>query len=329
MNATGLACGKHRRVATMLEVLDALTYAQRLISAPRPNAGNILAFHDHRVGGICTDPRLLLVPLDDHLCHRGDGVFESIAYRCRRMFQLDAHLERMKNSAMGLNLSPPCSLEELRAIILAVATAGGEDDGAMRILIGRGPGGFGISPTECPRASLYVAALRSRVPDEDWYNKGLTAFRSSIPAKQEYLARIKNANYLPNVLMAEEARKRGMDVALSFDDEGCLAEAAIANIAIVDKDGVLCCPEFTNSLPGTTVLTAMRVATETMPTAFRKITEAEIFTAREMLLFSSTPLCVGITHYEGRSIGTGVTGPVAHSLRGQLLERLLAEGAPF
>lgn len=312
-----------------MEILDSLSYAQRLLTAPRPHADNILAFHDARVGGICTDARLLLAPLDDHLCHRGDGVFESIAYRSRRMFQLDAHLERMRNSAAGLQLTPPCDWESVREAILAVAAAGGMDEGAMRVLIGRGPGGFGISPTECPAASLYVVALRAHTPPTAWYQRGMTAFRSAVPAKQEYLARIKNANYLPNVLMAEEARARGMDVALSFDAAGCLAEAAIANIAIVDKDGVLCCPEFTNSLPGTTVLAAMRTAQDTMPTAFRKIREEELYTAREILLFSSTPLCVGITHYEGKPVGDGATGPVAHMLRERLLELLLAEGTPF
>lgn len=312
-----------------MELLDASSYIRRLLEAPRPHAENILAFHEHRVGGICKDPRLLLVPLDDHLCHRGDGVFESIAYRQRRMFQLDAHLERMRQSANGLDLQPPCPWERVRGAILAVATAGGEPDGAMRILMGRGPGGFGISPAECPEASLYVVALRSPMPSDTWYRKGITAFRSAIPAKQEYLARIKNANYLPNVLMAEEARHRGMDVALSFDATGCLAEAATANIALVDAEGVLCCPEFTHALPGTTVLAAMEVAAESMPTAFRALAEEEIFTAREMFLFSSTPLCVGITHYEGRPIGDGATGPVAHMLRRRLMERLLAEGTPF
>ena len=102
-----------------MEILDAHAYAQRMLDAPRPNAASILAFYEHRVGAVCKDPRLLLVPLDDHLCHRGDGVFESIAYRNGRLFQLDAHVERLRNSAAGLNLAPPCAWEEARAAIIA------------------------------------------------------------------------------------------------------------------------------------------------------------------------------------------------------------------
>lgn len=312
-----------------MNILNSQAYAARLLDAPRPNASTILAFHDYRVGGICTDPRLLLVPLDDHLCHRGDGVFESIAYRKRRLFHLDAHLERLRQSAEGIALTPPCAWAQIRDAIIAVAAAGGEDDGVLRILLGRGPGGFGIAPAECPTSSLYVVALRSPVPSQAWYQKGLTAFRSAVPAKQEYLARIKNANYLPNVLMAAEAHARNMDVAISFDADGCLAEAAIANIAIVDAGGTLCCPQFTQSLPGTTVIAALDVAAKHMPTAYRRIREEELFTAQEIVLFSSSPLCVGITHYEGQPIGRGVTGPVAHTLCAALFEHLCAEGTPF
>lgn len=313
-----------------MEILDSSAYLERLLAAPRPGAAGLRAFYDHRIGAVTTDPRFVLAPLDDHLCHRGDGVFETIAYRQRRMFQLDAHLERMRNSAAGLKITPPCPWDELRDIVLTVARAGGEDDGGMRLLIGRGPGGFGISPRECPTASLYVVAIRSAPPSEAWYDKGLTAFRSAIPAKQEYLARIKNTNYLPNVLMSEEAHERHMDVALTFDASGCLAEAAVANVGIVDRDGALVCPEFTHSLPGTTVLAAMEVAkAEGMRTAFRGIRAEELPTAREMLFFSSSPLCVGITHYEGVPIGDGKPGAIARMLRRKLLERLLAEGTPF
>lgn len=304
-------------------------YLEKLLSVPRPGADKVLAFYEHRVGAICTDPRLLLAPLDDHLCHRGDGVFESIAYRHRCILQLEAHVDRMQNSASGLHISPPCSWEQIKETVVAVAKAGGDDVGDIRVLVGRGPGGFGISPTECPEASLYIVALKASIPNAAWYEKGLTSFKSDIPAKQEYLARIKNTNYLPNVLMAEEARAKNMDVALSFDAQGCLAEAAVANVAIVDANNTFCCPPFTNTLPGTTLLAALEAAAEDMPTQQRAISEDELINAKELLLFSSAPLCVGITHYEGRPIGTGVPGPVARKLLASLEKNLLSQGTVF
>ncbi len=312
-----------------MQILDFEAYLAQMLSVPRPGSEKILAFYEHRVGGICKDARLLLAPLDDHLCHRGDGVFESISYRKGRMFQLDAHMERMQNSSRGLGIEPPCSWQEIRAIILAVAAAGGCEDGAIRILIGRGPGGFGISPTECPMASLYVVAIKSATPKDDWYKKGLRACRSSVPAKQAYLAKIKNANYLPNVLMAEEARLRGVDVAFSFTEKGYLAEAAVANVGIVTQKGLLACPPFEHALPGTTLLAALECAKGFMPTEFQDISEEDIWAAKEVLLFGSSPLCVGVSHYEGRAIGNGGTGSVAAHLRQSLLQKLWDEGDAF
>ena len=312
-----------------MDVLDANDYLERLLAAPRPGAEHILAFLDYRVGAICKDPKLLLIPLDDHLCHRGDGVFETVAYRSRRVLLLDAHLERLRNSANAVHLAPPCPWEELRALILDVARAGGADQGSLRILLGRGPGGFGISPAECPVSSLYIIALHARDLPETVYIKGFSACRTSMPARQSYLARIKTTNYLPNVLMTEEARRRGFDVPLSFDDQGNLAESAIANVALVDARGTLVAPEFTHSLPGTTVLKALELLKPHMPVNIRPVMEKEIYAAREFLLFSTSPGCVPITSYEGYPINDGQPGPTAKFLRQSLHETLLQEGIPL
>lgn len=126
---------------------------------PGPGSEKYLAFYDHRVGHITTDPRLLLVPLDDHLCHRGDGLFESICFRERKIFALDEHLARMRDGAKALSLTPPCSWEELRERIVDVARASSREHGDLRVFLGRGPGGFGISPAQCPQAGLYIVAL--------------------------------------------------------------------------------------------------------------------------------------------------------------------------
>ncbi len=325
----------------MKDILFYQNYLERMLEAPRPGVENVLAFYDHRIGCICKDARLLLVPLDDHLCHRGDGIFESISYRFGHVFSLDAHLDRMRNSAAGLKIAPPCSWEELRSIVLDVARAGCEEHGSLRILMGRGPGGFGISPAECPVASLYVVALRSALLPSTYYIEGVRACKSTIPAKQSYLAQIKNANYLPNVLMADEAMQRKVDVAFSFTDTGYLAEATVANVGIVTQDNMLVCPHFDHALPGTTILTALHIVENLLKADTKdapekilhlqgckldNIREENILAAKEVLLFGSSPLCVGVTHFEGHAIGDGHPGLVAHMLHRLLMKHLLADG---
>ncbi|MDR0466823.1 MAG: aminotransferase class IV [Deltaproteobacteria bacterium] len=312
-----------------MDVLDANDYLERLLVAPRPGMENVLAFLDYRVGAVCKNPKFLLIPLDDHLCHRGDGVFETVAYRSGRALLFDAHLERLRDSASALRLAPPCPWEEVRALTLEVARAGGADQGALRILLGRGPGGFGISPAECPTSSLYIIAMTSSDLPEEVYAKGFSACRSSVPARQSYLARIKTTNYLPNVLMTDEASRRGFDIPLSFDDNGDLAESAIANVALVDAQGVFAAPALTHALPGTTLIKAFELIEQHMPVSRRAVREEEIYAAREFLLFGTPSGCVPITSYEGRPIGDGRPGPVAELLRRSLREVLLREGTPL
>ena len=237
------------------------------------------------------------------------------------------------DGAAALSITPPCTWEALRQHILDVALAAGVDNGDLRVFLSRGPGGFGISPAECPQAGLYIVALKKALPTAAFYEKGLTAFASAIPPKQEYLARIKNTNYLPNVFMAMEARQKGMDVAVTFDENGIMGEAAVANVGLVDAQGRLLCPEIRRILPGTTLLAAMEVAAERMPVVQMPIPRAAIDSASEMLLFTSSTLCVGITHFDGKPVGHGAhagkPGPVALWLQDVLLDYMLKKGAPL
>lgn len=311
------------RIAGREEFLDGL------LRAARPGSEKILAFYDSRVDMICRDGRLLLAPLDDHMCHRGDGLFESICYRDRRIFALGPHLERLAEGAGLLAIEPPCPFETLGEIICGVAKAGERDHGDLRVFLSRGPGGFGVSPAECPRATLYVVALAAPLPAPELYKYGLTAFESEIPPKQNYLAAIKNTNYLPNVFMAREACRKNMDVAITFDEKGHMGEAAIANICLVDAEGCLRSPEAGSILPGTTLQAALRLAAEKMPVRQGPIHRREIEHSREMLLLTSASLCVAITHFDGKTIGNGKPGPVSVWLRDELLKEMLRTGTPF
>ena len=312
----------------MPQLLNFEEYSSKMLSLPRPGAENILAFYEHRVGAVGRDPRLMLLPLDDHLTHRGDGVFEAVKYVDGRLYQLDKHLDRMKDSAGAIYLEPPCPWEEVRALILAVAAAGEERTGAIRILIGRGPGSFGIDPFESPVPSLYIVAHRFEQKPESWFEQGLKGFRTGIPAKQGYLARIKHTNYLPNMLMIREARVLGKDVPLCFDAEGYLAESATANICLVSSDGVIEVPEFTNALAGTTVKRALELVDGKVPHRMRRITEADISRASEVLMLSTGPDCVAVVDYEGQRIGSSRQGPVCALLRRLIREDIKNTGTP-
>ena len=312
-----------------IPVFSSEEWQEKLRMLPRKGVENVTAFFEHRMGGICRDPRFLLVPLDDHMVHRGDAVFESLAFRNGAMLQLDAHMERMMHSAERLSLAPPCTWEELRETALAVAKAGGEPYGGLKILLGRGCGGLGVDPGECPVSSLYMIATKGSPLPESFWENGISAARSSIPAKQPWIAQIKSTNYLANALMAREAGILGVNMTFSFDEQGFLAESAVANVGMVDGQGRLLIPEFRCALPGTTAILAEEIATSFMPVMHADITEEHLEAASEILVFGTTPECVAVIRYGGRAVGGGVPGPVAKKLRSLLHEALLRTATPF
>ena len=313
----------------MPDIVDVDAYLSRLLAAPRPGGDNVLAYYDHRLGVIGTDPRLMLIPLDDHLVHRGDGVFETLKYIDRKLYQVGPHFARMERSASAIFLAPPCPWDEVARLTLDVCRAGGADTGMVRVLVGRGPGGFGIDPAECPIPSLTIVAYKYHPRPDASFAKGVTAFRTSIPAKQNYLARIKSIDYLPNVLMKREATQRGEDYPVCYDDKGFLAEGATENICIVDAGGRFVVPELNNALTGTTLMRAVELLKDEIPVVFAGIREPDIATAREMFILGTTNDCLSIVRYNGTSVGDGTPGPISKRIKALVVADIAANGTPF
>lgn len=313
----------------MTDIIDTDAYLKALLTAPRPGMDSVLAFYDYRVGGICKDPRLMLMPWDDHLVHRGDGVFETMKFIDGKLYQLDPHLKRMERSCSSIHLAPPCTWERVRELTLDVAKASGAENGLIRVLIGRGPGGFGIAPAECPQPSLYIVVYDIHPRPESSYETGVTAFKTSIPAKQSYLATIKSIDYLPNVLMKREAVEKGYDFPFCFDEKNYLAEGATENICIVDRDGKLHIPEFTNALAGTTLMRAVDLIKDEVSMIFRGINEDEIREAKEVMIVGTTIDALSVVRYEGKPIFNVKPGPVAKRMRELLKQDLEENGIPL
>ncbi|XPV77266.1 MAG: aminotransferase class IV [Desulfovibrio sp.] len=313
----------------MTRVADLEQYVTALVDTPRPGVKGVQAFYEHRIGMICTDPRAMLMPWDDHLVHRGDGVFETMKFVDGKLYQLKPHLDRMKRSCRAIKLDPPCSWSFLEDIVKETAKAGGRKEGMVRIMIGRGPGSFGLSPKDCPVSSLYIVVYDLHPRSEEDFEKGVTAFRTKVPAKQPYLATIKSIDYLPNVLMRMEAEKEKKDYPFCFDADGFLAEGATENVCIVGQDNVLYVPEFGNALAGTTLLRAIELVMDEVEVVQRPIAEHEILDAKEVILLGTTNDAISVVRYDGKPIHNVKPGPVSKKMK-ELLEKDLQEnGIPL
>jgi branched-subunit amino acid aminotransferase/4-amino-4-deoxychorismate lyase len=292
----------------------------------RPYHDGYLAMYSSWLGGIVTDPLLMLHPVDDHLVHRGDGVFETMKCVAGGIYNLHAHLDRLEHSAQAMHLPLPRTREELVELLVETTRAGGESDAVVRLFISRGPGSFGVNPYESIGAQVVVVTTRLGRAFMDLHPEGAVVRSSRVPAKPASYAGIKNCNYHPNVLMAREAVDTGSDFVVSYDEHGRLAESATENVGIVDALGALCFPSLDGILPGTTMLRVCELARTLVNegalrgVAFCGITRDDVRNAREMLVVGTTRNVIAVREYDGAPVGAGVPGPVWRGLSALLDE---------
>ena len=310
-------------------ILTAEEAVARLKALPRPWAGEYLAMYSSWLDGVVTDPWLMSLPLDDHMVHRGDGVFEASKCVAGRIYQLDAHLERLARSAQSIQLEMPTDLGALKRLVVEVARTGGQPDCMVRIYISRGPGGFSTNPQECPEPGVYIMISRGHPPAEAAYQHGVRIGISLVPSKSGFYASVKSCNYLPNVLLKSEALRRGWDFAVGLDEDGYLAEGSTENLGLVDSQRHLLLPLPQNILEGTTVRRATELAQNLVDQGVlakvehRALSRQDLAQAREVMLFGTTLDVMPVTRLEGEPVGGGLPGPVAVGLLALLRRDIL------
>src|SRR5438094_7615158 len=272
------------------------------------------------LGGIVTDPALMVLPLDDHMVHHGHSVFDTATLTGGMLYQLDPHLDRLLRSAELARVPLPFPREELRQIILDTAAASRQREGSVRYWLSAGPGGFGLGPAECVGSSFYVIVFNQELYPASYYTDGMKVITSNIPIKPPLFARIKSTNYLPNVLVVLEAKDRGADNGVFIDQRGMVAESSNMNLAFVTKDRVFRHPPFDAILSGITIQRvldfAQRLVQQGALVAVRlaDIPVEEGHAAAEMMLIGSSIKVAPVVEWDEKKIGDGRPGPVTKKL---------------
>jgi 4-amino-4-deoxychorismate lyase len=272
------------------------------------------------LGGIVTDPALMVLPLDDHMAHRGHAVFDTAILAHGMLYQLDQHLERLLRSAEMARIPLPFAPAKLRQIIIDTAAASRRRDASVRYWLSAGPGGFGLASTECVGSSFYVVVFNAESYPESFYTQGLRVVTSTVPIKPPYFARVKSTNYLPNVLVVVEAKEHGADNGIFIDERGMVAESSNMNVAFVTRDRVLRHPQFDAILSGITVQRLLQLTRRLVEQGeLRDITVGDVSVeegraAAEMMLIGSSIKVAPVVEWDGKPIGDGKPGAIAKKL---------------
>jgi branched-subunit amino acid aminotransferase/4-amino-4-deoxychorismate lyase len=317
-----------------LKLITKETFIEALFSQRKTWHDNYVAMYSSLWKGYVDDPTLMVVPADDHLVHRGDGVFDVMRCVCGKIYQMEAHLHRLEQSARAVFIDLPKDFHNIRELIKTLVLKGGQKECLVRVVLSRGPGSFTANPLDCPSSQLYVNVVRYHEPPKRYYEKGVSLLTSKIPIKKSFFATVKSCNYLPNALMKREAVMSGSDYAVALDENGFLAEGSTENIGVLSMDGHLRFPGFKRTLAGITVQRVAELARSLIKddiikdVTFSGITPEKAYGAKEVFIMGTSINIVPVREYDGRTIGNGLPGPVFSSLS-EFMAKDLRENLEF
>lgn len=309
-----------------MKFYDLRSFVDLAPSLRKPYHDGYYAMFSSILGGIVTDPALMTVPVDDHLVHRGDGVFETFKCVNSKLYNMKAHMERLESSAIAMNIKLPYPISEIIRITIETVKASGHNNCLIRILVSRGPGSMGVNPYDCSEQQLYIVVAKLPTPFMDSHPEGATMKTSSFAAKSPFLSNVKSCNYLVNALMKKEAVDSGVDFAAAFDADGFLAEGATENIGIVTPENALLFPRTDNILKGTTMVRVAELSQVLIDknilsrTEFCNISREMMMEAAEILIVGTTGNVISVRQFDGKAVLDKNHGPIYHKLNALLLD---------
>jgi branched-chain amino acid aminotransferase len=258
------------------------------------------------------------VSVFDHGMLYGDGVFEGIRVYNSKIFELEAHIKRLYDSAKAIRLDIAMSRSKLISAVEKTVKANGVVDGYIRLVITRGVGTLGLNPFVCENSSVIIIADNIQLYPEELYEKGMKVI-SATTVRNHPLAippQVKSLNYLNNILAKIEALDYDVPEAIMYNHEGYVAEATGDNVFIV-RDGVIFTPPVeAGSLEGITRSVVIRLAKEeNLEVVEKNLTRYDLYVCDEFFLTGTAAEVIGIVEIDGRIIGDGKPGPVTKLLR--------------
>ena len=273
------------------------------------------------VNGRLGDAQTASVPVLDRGFLFGEGVYETLRTYHRQPFLLDRHLARLRTSAERIALDPPLDDTAFAARIestMRAVDAPGER--SIRLLLTRGTGGLGYDLANCPPPTVVIIVRPHPETPADVVADGIGIVQSSVMRNhpQALSPRIKSNNLLNNALAMQEAHRAGATEALMCNHRGELAECAQSNFFLVCGGAALTPPVEAGILEGVTRNFVFEVgASAGVPVREETLRPADLATADELFVTSTTREVLAVTRVDRHPVGDGRPGPVTRALAGE------------
>jgi D-alanine transaminase len=247
------------------------------------------------------------IPVLDRGFIFGDGVYEVVPVYSRVAFRLEEHLARLERSLGEIAIRNPYSRAQWRDIIYRIVDAQSFDDQGVYFQVTRGVAKRDHAFPKNVEPTVFVMANPLVPPPSEQVEKGGRA----ITAQDNRWLRcdIKSISLLGNCLLRQLSAEAGATETILFRD-GHLTEASSSNVFIVKGGTVVTPPKGNLILPGITYDVVVELAQANgVALQLREVAEAEVRSADEVWVTSSSKEVFPIVELDGRAVGDGRPGP--------------------
>lgn len=238
------------------------------------------------------------IPMNDRVCWFGDGVYDAGPSRNYHIFALDEHIDRFYRNAAALDIQMPLEKSELRTLLGELVTKLDTRDNFVYYQVTRGTAIRNHTYEPGP-GNLWVMIKPAAILDGTKPISLITAEDT-----RYYHCNIKTLNLIPNVTASQKAKAAGCQEAVFYRPGGRITECAHSNVHILKDGCLITAPTDELILPGIARAHLINACHKlNVPVVEKPYFLPELFDADEVLVTSSSNLCLFADHIDGREVG--------------------------
>lgn len=263
------------------------------------------------------------VHVASHVVHYGSSVFEGIrAYENKKgsaIFRLDAHIERLFNSAKIYRMEIPFTFEEICNACIETIKANGMKSCYIRPVVYRGYAKLGVDPFPNPiDVSILVWDWGKYLGDEaleQGVDVHVSSWRRMAPDTFPSMAK-SGGNYMNGQLIKMEAVVNGYVEGIALDAYGYISEGSGENIFLVKK-GIIYTPPISSCiLPGITRESIIQIAKDKgIEVREEDILREALYIADELFFVGTAAEITPIRSVDKIIVGKGRRGEITKLLQ--------------
>ncbi len=285
------------------------------------------------MNGTLVDWKDATIHIASHVIHYGSGVFEGI--RCyatpkgSACFRLDAHMQRLQQSAKIYRMSYPLDVAGWENAVLETIRANEMKSCYIRPILYRGYDSLGVNPFTCPVDAAILLW--------DWGGYlGTEALEAGCDVKIASWSRMApntlpalakgSANYANSALIKMEAITDGYTEGIALDVHGFISEGSGQNVFIVRNGTIVTPPLASSILGGITRDTVITLAADLGFTVTEATLPREALYVADEVFFAGTAVEITpVRSIDRIPVGTGRRGPVTEALQRAFFDTINGE----